>query len=262
MTTQPCSTPVDTTPPTAPVLTGKATSSTAIHLSWTKSTDNVGILGYMVFGNLDNAANPIKIGATKANVLEWNVTGAKCNTGYNYYVMAVDLAENISPKSNIVNVTTQACSGSGDTQAPTKPTDLTAVVVNNGANTNCLSTQINWKASTDNTGVTGYEIFDAKTNKLITATKETQYLFTNSTENTEYSLYIKAHDAAGNVSEQSNTATVKTGTCPKAPATTTTTPVSVSKLASTGGVLWFNILIALVISGITTYFLLRKPAKE
>src|SRR5436190_24349463 len=41
--------PPDTTPPTAPTnLTVSAATDTRINLSWTASTDNVGVTGYMV----------------------------------------------------------------------------------------------------------------------------------------------------------------------------------------------------------------------
>src|SRR5467141_311440 len=41
--------PPDTTPPTAPTnLTATAASATQINLSWTASTDNVGVTGYRV----------------------------------------------------------------------------------------------------------------------------------------------------------------------------------------------------------------------
>ena len=41
--------PPDTTPPTAPAnLTATATLATQINLSWTASTDNVGVTGYKV----------------------------------------------------------------------------------------------------------------------------------------------------------------------------------------------------------------------
>ena len=42
----------DITPPTAPTgLTATGVSTTQINLSWTASTDNVGVTGYRVFRN-------------------------------------------------------------------------------------------------------------------------------------------------------------------------------------------------------------------
>src|SRR5260370_21314532 len=52
------SAPPHTTPPTAPTnLTASAASASQLHLSWTASTDNVGVTGYMV-ERYPNSARP------------------------------------------------------------------------------------------------------------------------------------------------------------------------------------------------------------
>jgi endonuclease I len=93
---------------------------------------------------------------------------------------------------------------SGDIQAPTAPTSL--------ASTTKTSTSITlaWNASSDNIGVTSYDVY-AK-NILKTTVTGLTATITGLTASTSYSLYVKAKDAAGNISAVSNTIAVTTNT--------------------------------------------------
>ncbi|MBT8253189.1 MAG: fibronectin type III domain-containing protein, partial [Bacteroidia bacterium] len=84
-----------------------------------------------------------------------------------------------------------------DTQAPTAPTNLTA------SNTTESSTDLTWTASTDNVGVTDYDVY--QDGGLIANVTGTSYQVTGLTESTSYAFYVIANDAAGNSSPQSNT---------------------------------------------------------
>ena len=90
----------------------------------------------------------------------------------------------------------------GDTTPPSTPTGLTATAIS--------SSQINLSgtASTDNVGVTGYQIYRGGT--LLTTVTGTSYSNTGLTPNTAYSYYVRATDASGNVSANSNTASATT----------------------------------------------------
>ncbi|MGE5529219.1 MAG: fibronectin type III domain-containing protein [Patescibacteria group bacterium] len=183
----------DTQAPTAPAnLTATAVSSGRIDLSWTASTDNVGVTGYKVF------RGGVEIDTVTGTT--YQDTGLSPSTTYNYYVKAFDAAGNISAQSNTAQATTQQ--SGGDTQAPTAPANLTATAVS--------SSQINlsWTASTDNVGVTGYQVF--RNGEQVGTSGTTSYADTGLTPNTTYSYYVKAYDAAGNVSTQSNTAQATT----------------------------------------------------
>ena len=83
-----------------------------------------------------------------------------------------------------------------------KPANLVA------ANTTTTSTVLSWSASTDNTGVTGYSIY--KNNALVSTATTTNYTVSGLSPNTSYSFYVKAKDAAGNVSGASTTINVTT----------------------------------------------------
>ncbi|CAL2105992.1 Por secretion system C-terminal sorting domain-containing protein [Tenacibaculum sp. 190524A02b] len=89
-----------------------------------------------------------------------------------------------------------------DTQAPTTPTNLAT------SNVTQTSITLNWNASTDNVGVTGYDVYQGSS--LITTVTGTTYNVTNLTANTSYTFSIRAKDAAGNVSVASNTASATT----------------------------------------------------
>ncbi|MGE5528005.1 MAG: family 20 glycosylhydrolase [Patescibacteria group bacterium] len=184
--------PVDTEPPTAPAnLTATAVSSSRIDLSWTAATDNVGVAGYKVF------RGGVEIDTVTGTT--YSDTGLSPNTTYSYYVKAFDAAGNVSAQSNTAQATTPP---SGDTQAPTAPTNLEATAVS--------SSQINltWTASTDNVGVTGYQVF--RNGVQVGTSATTSYSDTGLQPATTYSYYVKAYDAAGNVSSQSNTAQATT----------------------------------------------------
>ncbi|MGE5529280.1 MAG: right-handed parallel beta-helix repeat-containing protein [Patescibacteria group bacterium] len=183
----------DTQPPTAPTnLVATAVSSSRIDLTWTASTDNVGVTGYKIF------RGGVEIDTTTGTT--YQDTGLSPNTTYSYYVKAFDAAGNISPQSNTAQATTH--SSGGDTEPPTAPTNLAATAVSSSR------IDLTWTASTDNVGVTGYQIF--RNGQQVGTSGTTSYSDTGLQPNTTYTYYVKAYDAAGNVSPQSNTAQATT----------------------------------------------------
>jgi chitodextrinase len=90
----------------------------------------------------------------------------------------------------------------GDTQAPSTPTSLVA------SNITDTTVDLTWNASSDNVGVTGYEVFvDGGSIGTVVGTAAT---VTGLTANTSYAFNVSAFDAAGNNSAQSNTANATT----------------------------------------------------
>ncbi|WP_055447390.1 M4 family metallopeptidase [Lacinutrix mariniflava] len=86
-----------------------------------------------------------------------------------------------------------------DTQAPSNPTNLSA------SNATQTTVDLSWTASTDNVGVTGYDIYSGATN--IGTVAGTTANITGLTANTSFSFRVKAKDAEDNASGFSNTAT-------------------------------------------------------
>ncbi|RTY86605.1 reprolysin-like metallopeptidase [Flavobacterium sp. GT3R68] len=92
-------------------------------------------------------------------------------------------------------------SGSADITAPTAST-LSA------SGTTTSGTNLSWTVATDNTGVTGYNIY--QNGVLTTTTTATSLAVSSLSASTTYTFYVKAKDATGNVSTASNTANVTT----------------------------------------------------
>jgi chitodextrinase len=183
--------------PTAPSnLQAKATAYNKVALTWSASTDNIGVTGYIVYRN----TVPV---ATLGNVASYTDT-VSANTAYSYKVQAVDKAGNKSAASATAQVTTPTAP---DTQAPTAPGDVKVQAINKS------QVNVTWSASTDNIGVTGYDVYRARTGstpaKVATVTG-TSYGDTGLTANTSYSYYVIAKDGSGNQSQASATAEATT----------------------------------------------------
>jgi len=91
---------------------------------------------------------------------------------------------------------------SADSQAPTAPS---SVALSSKTGT---SITISWNASSDNVGVTGYNVYANGILKNTVTTLNTT--ITGLTNSTSYSINVSARDAAGNTSALSNTISVTT----------------------------------------------------
>ena len=89
----------DTQAPTAPVLSLTSKTQTSLNLSWSASTDNVGVTGYDVF--VDN----LQKNTSNLTSRTFTVSGLTAGTTYSVYVVAKDAAGN-KTLSNILSVTT------------------------------------------------------------------------------------------------------------------------------------------------------------
>jgi len=98
--------PPDTTPPSAPTgLTATAVSTSQINLSWTASTDNVGVTGYKV-ERCQGAACSSFVQVATPTTTTFSDTGLTGSTSYSYRVRATDAAGNLSTFSNTSSATT------------------------------------------------------------------------------------------------------------------------------------------------------------
>jgi len=195
--------PSDTQAPTAPAnLTSPSKTATSVSLSWSASTDNVGVTGYRIYRGSTLA------GTVSGSTLSYNVTGLTANTAYTFTVKAVDAAGNESAASNAVGVTTNTNTGP-DTQAPTAPSGLHVM-----GSATATTVPLMWSASTDNFGVTGYQIFRGSTLVATVSGSTLEYTVTGLSANTAYTFTVKAIDAAGNVSAASNAVSVTTPSAP------------------------------------------------
>ncbi|UOK43614.1 MULTISPECIES: fibronectin type III domain-containing protein [Flavobacterium] len=180
----------DTAVPTVSTLSASGTTASSTNLTWTTATDNVGVTGYNVYQN--GVLKTTVTGTTLA------VSGLASSTAYNFYVKAKDVAGNVSSASNTVNVTTPALA---DTSVPSAST-LSA------SGTTASSTNLAWTAASDNVGVTGYNVY--QNGVLKTTVTGTTLAVSGLSASTAYNFYVKAKDAAGNLSSASNTVNVTT----------------------------------------------------
>ncbi|HEY0108916.1 MAG TPA: fibronectin type III domain-containing protein, partial [Fibrella sp.] len=186
--------------PTAPAnLTTSNVTATSLRLTWTASTDNIGVTAYEVYQG-STLLNGNMAGTS------FDVAGLTCNTSYNFAVRAKDAAGNVSPGSNIVYIMSSPCA---DSQAPTVPTN----VVSSSVTASGLT--LSWAASTDNVGVTAYEVYQNGT-LLNGNVAGTSLAVSGLVCGTTYTFTVLAKDAAGNKSAQSVAVSATTVACPPA----------------------------------------------
>ncbi|MFC1419420.1 discoidin domain-containing protein [Streptacidiphilus cavernicola] len=122
----------DTQPPTAPGgLQVSGHTATSVALSWTASTDNVGVTGYSVH-QVAGGGNTVVGSPTGTS---FTVSGLAPSTGYSFFVTARDAAGNTSAASGTVSATTDAQSGSTDLalHRPTSESSHTQVYASGNA---------------------------------------------------------------------------------------------------------------------------------
>ncbi len=207
----------DSTAPTIPQnAVATAPSSTSVHVAWSASTDNAGgtgLAGYRVL------RGGIQVAQVSAGTLSYTETGLTANTQYAYTVRAADNAGNVSADSNIASVTTPPAS-SGDTIAPSIPSNLAAT------SPSSTSVRLTWGASADNAGGSGlasYRVLRGGVQVAQVPAGTLTFTETGLSANTQYAYTVRAVDNAGNMSANSNTATITTATG----TATDTTPPSV-----------------------------------
>jgi acid phosphatase type 7 len=180
----------DTQPPTTPTnLSATAASPGQVDLSWTASTDNVGVLGYRVY------RDGTQVGTTTATTYSDGL--AFPNTTYSYTVVAYDAGGNQSLPSNTAVVTTPS-----DVTPPTAPANLIAAA--SGPDTVDLS----WSAGSDDVRVAGYAV--QRDGVQVGTSQATTYSDRSAEPETTYDYQVRAFDDAGNSSDLSNVATVTT----------------------------------------------------
>ncbi len=191
----------DTQAPSVPAgLSATAAAYNKVNLAWTASTDNVGVTGYYV---VRNGVTIAQIGS----VTTYSDTTVSASTQYKYQLIAHDAAGNVSAASAVSTAATATTPSAPDTTPPSTPTGLNAAAVS--------TSQINltWTGSTDNVGVTGYDVYravgTAAASKVATV-NTTSFGDSGLSASTTYTYYVIAKDAANNQSPHSGTASATT----------------------------------------------------
>jgi hypothetical protein len=202
LTYQPNGGPADSQAPSAPAGVA-AVVGQDVALSWSASTDNVGVTGYEVHRSATAGFTPssaTRIGTPAGtSFTDTAVTGGT----WFYKVTAVDAAGNVSVPSSEV---TAVVAAPADGQAPTVPTGLQAAVSG-------TTVALTWAASTDNVGVAGYDVHRSATSgftpdastKIGTVASGTSFSDAARPVGT-WNYKVIARDAAGNSSAPSTQA--------------------------------------------------------
>jgi len=189
----------DTTPPSAvSSLQMLAQTADGIVAKWNPSTDNIGIAGYDVYVNgtlVPPFPNP-NFGFSPTTTY-FTYMG----TVSSFSVKSRDYAGN-TPTGTAATI---AATSVHDTTAPTAPSNVTV------SNITSTSATISWGASTDNTYVASYAVFDAASSRGLGALckvpgNQTSCTVYGLSSNTRYNLSVLAYDIANNRGASRNTA--------------------------------------------------------
>ncbi|MFF9636866.1 fibronectin type III domain-containing protein [Streptomyces bacillaris] len=212
----------DTQPPSVPAgVTAQASSSTSVHVMWEAASDNKTIAGYEVYRGKEKVKS---VPATKTMI---DVDGLTASTDYTFTVRSKDTAGNLSEPSKAVPVTTQATPAKDD-KPPTAPTKLTGTADGSRAAT------LSWGKSTDDVGVTSYDIYQEGSRIHSVPAAETTAKLTGLRPGTVYTFTVRARDASDKSSPDSNALDLTTASAPGAPASTAPTGLR-SEIGKEGG---------------------------
>ncbi len=183
-------------------LNGSQTAA-SIPLIWTGSRDDSNIVKYKIYYKKQNETEYKVLATTSAT--QYTAQNLLPKTSYFFYVYAIDGAGNTSANpTNTLIVDTLAITN--DTQKPAAPR-ISASAVSAG------KVKITWSGATDNVGVTGYDLYRAVGSGgfyRIAGPDSSPYYDSSLGTNKTYKYYIRAKDAAGNISDISNIITVIT----------------------------------------------------
>ena len=178
--------------------------------------------GELVFSQAATQTTPVSGSFTVPATATDGATRMRVSLKYNGIPTACEAFTYGEVEDYTVNI---GATTGGDIEAPTAPTSLAASAITE------TTAILNWTASTDNVGVTGYEVFQGATS-IGTVTATTTNI-TGLTASTNYTFTVKATDAAGNVSAASNSVNVTTNAAPDTQAPSAPGALAASNITQT-----------------------------
>ncbi len=196
--------------------------ATGSYTFWIASDDN----SELWLSTTSSSANKVKIAyhTQWTNSREWNKYATQksaaitLTAGQLYYVEALmkegtqgdNMAVGWAKPGQATSAPSEVIPGSNlissvpDNQAPSVPGNLLASSITQ------TTIMLNWVAASDNISVTGYDVYQNNVKINPSNVTGTTYTVTGLTALTTYAFYVKAKDAAGNLSANSNTVTATT----------------------------------------------------
>ncbi len=153
-------------------------------LTWEPSQDNLQLAHYVILRD--------GVEIDTVNVTRYEDRGLADNQTYHYQIVAVDQAGNRSGAGAELSVQT------GDGIAPTSPDNLQ--VERQGDQ----SVRLTWSAASDNVGVAGYRVL--RDGRLLATALLTEFIDHSVESGNNYVYTVRAQDARGNLSDESNAA--------------------------------------------------------
>jgi hypothetical protein len=175
----------DTTAPTKPSNLSVTLSNGNPKLTWSASSDAIGVAGYSISRSTDGTVG-VEVGLTSN--LTWTDTACVEGTTYTYSVRAYDGAGNLSAHSTLKSILAF--------QKPTKPGNFSIVLSNK-------KPKLTFNASSDNVGVVGYNVYrsiNGSMGSLYAQIAGSPWVDTAALNGVKYTYAVRARDAAGYLS--------------------------------------------------------------
>jgi large repetitive protein len=184
-------------PDAASNLIANALSQTTIRLDWSENpTPQFNETNYEVYQSVQPGGPYKFIAIVGQNITTYTQTNLNPNTLYYFRVRAINLT-GASAGSNEANAKTIV-----DSKAPTAPKNLAAT------SSTRYSVSLNWEKSTDDVGVTKYEVYVNGLKSYYTT--DTSFVVSGLISSQSYNFTVRAVDFAGNASPFSNQVTGQT----------------------------------------------------
>ncbi|WP_242311573.1 lytic polysaccharide monooxygenase [Bacillus cereus group sp. BfR-BA-01331] len=140
-------------------------------------------------------------GSAASNNLSHKINVPTDRSGYHVILAVWDVADTVNAFYNVIDVNL-VNNEKPDTEAPTRPSGLQVV------KTTSNSVELNWKPATDNVGVKEYQVL--RNGEVINTVAGTSVVDKKLSPNTDYTYTVKAVDAVGNISKESEVLVIKT----------------------------------------------------
>jgi fibronectin type 3 domain-containing protein len=188
-------TPSGVVAPTAPTL-NSATPGNSVTLVWSAPQTDGGspITGYRIYRSTTSGAETFLIAV--GNVTTYTDETTTGGTTYYFQVSAVNAAGE-SARSGELSATPPV----KDTTAPSRPGSPKIPVAGT------TQVALSWTASTDNVGVTGYQVY--RDGVLVGTASGLSYLDSGLAPGSSHSYTVRAVDAAGNSSQASSSVSAR-----------------------------------------------------